>query len=152
VLDGFLAQTEVPPDEVRRQLETSYEGRLGIGADVAGERVARLWEVEPELVNFLVDYRGSAELRGLERGEQLARRFETAGFGDFFRVPAASEWETLRQAKLPDAGAPLGAGLALDTDFTLRAHADFEQHQEAIDRLLAARVAGIRPLTACNPL
>jgi transaldolase len=149
VLDAFLGQTEAAPPDIRSRLETSYEDRLGIAPDVVArvdpDRIARLWRVEPELVEFLLDYRDSAEFRHLEHGEQLARRFEQAGFGDVFHVPTATEWDELRQDKLPDLGAPLARALALDTHYSLRADADFEQHQEAIDRVLAARVAGIRP-------
>lgn len=145
VLDAFLGQTEVLPGDIQSQLETSYEERLEVGAPVTADRLARLWDVEPELVRFLLDYRGSAEFQALQDGEQLARRFEAAGFSDFFHAPTAGEWEELRASKLPDLEAPLAERLALDTHFSLRADADFERAQESIDRLLAARVAGIRP-------
>jgi hypothetical protein len=35
-------------------------------------------------VEFLLEYGASAEYRDLRDGERLARRFEAAGFGDFF--------------------------------------------------------------------
>ncbi|MGH7389349.1 MAG: transaldolase family protein [Candidatus Rokuibacteriota bacterium] len=146
VLGEFLAQTEVPPEALTSQLETSYEDRLGIADDalraVGRERIARLWRVEPEFLEFLAGYRASAEYRGLGDGERLRRRFEGAGFGDFFHAPDAREWQTLRKSKLPDLAAPLAGRLATDTHMSLLADGDFVNQQEAIDVALLARVAG----------
>jgi transaldolase len=80
VLGKFLSQTDVPGEALTSQLETSYEDRLGIAEDaskaVGLEHIARLWRVEPEFLEFLVDYRTSAEYRELRDGEGLRRRFE----------------------------------------------------------------------------
>jgi transaldolase len=144
VLGEFLAQTDVSPEAITSQLETSYEDRLGIAADtlraVGQERIARLWQVEPDFLSFLTDYRTSAEYRGLRDGERLRRRFESAGFGDFFYAPDVREWHILRQRKLPDLGAPLTSRLAADTHMTLLADGDFVNQQEAIDVALNERV------------
>jgi transaldolase len=65
VLGAFLGQTDVPPEALTSQLEISYEDRLGISDEamraVGQERIARLWRVEPEFLEFLADYRASAE-------------------------------------------------------------------------------------------
>jgi transaldolase len=121
---------------VASQLETSYAERLGVAATVqrlvGHERLQRLWQVEPEFVEFLFEYGASAEYRDLRDGERLARRFEAAGFGDFY-VPDRAEREELARSKLPDLDAPLARCLALDTLYSLLADADFEKEQTAID-------------------
>ena len=146
VLSEFLWQTEVPPEALRSQLETSYEDRLGIaagaGAAVGQDHIARLWRVEPEFVEFLIDYRTSAEYRGLRDGEGLRRRFESAGFGDFFYEPPAVEWQMLKKGKLPDLAGPLATRLAVDTHMSLLADGDFVTQQEVIDAALLDRAFG----------
>jgi transaldolase len=141
VLARFLGQSEVSPDTVTSQLETSYEDRLGISADVAPfvepERIDRLWRVEPEFVEFLVTYRASREYRELSDGEGLRRRFEEAGFGDFFYAPNAREWAELRASKLPDLAGSLVSRLAVDTHMSLLADGDFVKEQERIDAALS---------------
>jgi len=145
VLAEFLGQSEVSPDELTSQLETSYEDRLGIAADVVrlvgSERMARLWRVEPEFVEFLVSYRASTEYRELRDGERLQRRFEDAGFGDFFYTPTAREWTELRASKLPDLSGSLVRRLAVDTHMSLLADGDFVTQQQEIDAVLSAGVA-----------
>lgn len=145
VLSQFLAQTDVPPEALRSQLETSYEDRLGIKDGtiraVGQERIARLWKVEPEFLEFLLDYRASAEYRGLGDGERLRRRFEDAGFGDFFYAPDLREWQILRKRKLPDLKEPLTSRLAVDTLMSLLADGDFVNQQEAIDAAVLGHVA-----------
>jgi len=145
VLGEFLAQTDVPPEALTSQLETSYEDRIGIADEatraVGRERIARLWQVEPGFLEFLTDYRASAEYRGLGDGERLRRRFEEAGFGDFFYAPDVREWQILRKSKLPDLAAPLAGRLAADTHMSLLADGDFVNQQEAIDAALLRRVA-----------
>jgi transaldolase len=144
VLASFMEQDEVGPEELSSRLETSYEDDLGIAAEVerrmGHERIARLWRVEPEFVEFLLEYRASDEYRNARDGEALLRRFEKAGFGDFFHVPSAAEREELRRGKLPDLESPLTQRLALDTLYALLADADFEKHQEQIDREIGRRI------------
>ena len=142
----LLTQTEVAPDAVRSQLDTSYADRLGIADDVlhalGAPRIARLYDVEPDLVRFLTEYRTTAEYQALRDGEALYKRCDEAGFGDLFYAPTASEWQELRQNKLPQLGAPLTARLPLDTLYTLLADADFEKVQEEMDTLIDERVGG----------
>ena len=141
---GFLTQTEVPAAEIRTQLETSYEDQLGVADDVIGvlgaKRLARLYTVEPELVQFMTELRGSGEYERMRDGDALYKRFEQAGFGDLFSAPSASEWQELRRSKLPDLGSPLTQRLPLDTLYTLLADADFDKYQEQMDAQIAERV------------
>jgi transaldolase len=141
---AFLSQGDVPPEAIASRLETSYEDHLGLAEDavqaVGLDRIARLWQVEPEFVEFLLDYRSTAEYRGLRDGERLRRRFESAGFGDFFHAPDPGEWQILRRGKLPDLAAPLVTRLAVDTYMSLLADGDFVIQQEAIDAALLASV------------
>jgi transaldolase len=143
VLGKFLSQTDMPVEALTSQLETSYEDRLGIAEDVikavGSEHIARLWHVEPEFIEFLVHYRTSAEYRELRDGEGLRRRFEKAGFGDFFYAPDAREWQVLRKSKLPDLSGPLAKHVAVDTHMSLLADGDFVNQQEAIDAGVFAR-------------
>jgi transaldolase len=145
VLRDFLTQTEVSPEMIESKLETSYEDRLRLGDEavktLGSERIARLWRVEPELIEFLLAYRTSAEYRELQDGERLARRFDEAGFGDFFYVPTTEEWSTLRESKLPQLGAELTIRVALDTLYSVLADSDFEKEQEAIDGTVANHTA-----------
>jgi len=144
VIRGFLTQTEVSPDTIRPQLETSYEDRLGIANDVVSklghERIARLYRVEPELVEFLREFRATAGYRDLSDGESLFRRLEGAGFGDLFYAPSETEWKELRRGKIPDLDAPLTGRLPLDTLYSLLADADFEKYQEEMDREVERRI------------
>jgi transaldolase len=139
VLGDFLSHAT--PEMLARRLETSYEDRLGTAESVLRalrpERLRRLWAVEPELVDFLLDYRASAEYRALQDGDRLRRRFEAAGFGDMFHTPTSQEREALRRSKLPDLASPLTTRLALDTLYSLLADADFEKEQALIDARLA---------------
>ena len=146
MLGKFLSQTDMPVEALTSQLETSYEDRLGIAEEaikaVGLEHIARLWRVEPEFLEFLVHYRTSAEYRELRDGERLRRRFEKAGFGDFFYAPDAREWQILRKSKLPDLAGPLAGHLAVDTHMSLLADGDFVNQQEAIDTALLERAFG----------
>jgi transaldolase len=135
----------VAPAAITSQLETSYEDRLRIAEEVVHalghEGIARLWRVEREFLEFLAEYRVSAEYRALRNGERLRRRFEEAGFGDFFYAPDSGEWQALRTRKLPDLAAPLATKVALDTHMSLLADGDFVNQQEAIDAALLERAA-----------
>jgi transaldolase len=146
VLGAFLSQTDVPPQALTSQLDTSYEDRLGIADEaikvVGQDHIARLWRVEPAFIEFLIDYRTSAEYRGLRDGEGLRRRFESAGFGDFFYEPPAVEWQMLKKGKLPDLAGPLATRLAVDTHMSLLADGDFVTQQEVIDAALLDRAFG----------
>lgn len=138
VLRDFLNQQEVSPEQISSRLETSYEDRLGIAQEVlekvGQDRIARLYKVEPTFVEFLKEYRATKEYESLGDGERLVRRFEEAGFGDFFYAPDHTEWEEMRRSKLPGLDGKLIARLAFDTLYTLLADADFGKYQEEMDR------------------
>lgn len=147
VLRDFLEQEELAPDEIESHLETSYEHELGLAdetvAALPAERIARLYQVEPELIEFLRAYRSSREFAGLADGEPLRERFVEAGFGDLFHDPSDAEQRVLDAGKLPDLASDLPRRIALDTLFTLHADADFRRHQRQMDEdLLAASGRG----------
>lgn len=138
VLQEFLDQDEATADSIQSRLGTSYEDRLGIPdnivAKLGADRIARLYRVEPEFVDFLLEYRRTIEYQDLDDGEHLVRRFEEAGFGDVFYAPDHLEWTALRRGKVPDLEAPITTKLSLDTLYSLLADADFEKYQEDMDR------------------
>lgn len=141
---GYLEQKDVPPAEVRSQLETSYETSLGIPDEVraalGNERIARMYRVEPDLVEFMRELRSSREYLEMRDGDQLYKRFDQAGFGDLFYAPTGVEWQEFRKSKLPDLKSPLTHRLPLDTLYTLLADADFEKSQEDMDRQILERI------------
>lgn len=151
VIADFIAQQEVSPGDIRSQIETSYENRLGIAPAVVEKlgkaRIARLYRIEPDFVRFLTELRRSKEYQTLSDGEILARRFEQAGFGSFFYVPSAAEWEEIRRSKLPPLDGELTRRLDLDTLYTLLADADFEKYQEEMDSIIRS-AAGIEGRSA----
>lgn len=144
VIDDFLTQTDVSPKEIQNQLETSYEDRLGIADHVmctfGHDRIARLYRIEPELVEFLRDFCGTAEYRNLQDGDGLFQRLDEAGFADLFYAPNDAESKELRRAKIPDLDAPITARVPLDTLYSLLADADFEKYQEEMDRAIEQRL------------
>ena len=143
---GYMTQKEVPAEEVRSQLDSSYEDQLGIPDEVmravGKERIARLHAVEPELIRFMTELRASTDYQQLRDGDQLFKRFDAAGFGDLFYAPTASEWTELRKSKLPDFNSALTKRLPIDTLYTLLADADFEKYQEDMDHTTEERVGG----------
>lgn len=140
----FMQQNEFAPADVRSQLETSYEDRLGIAPamlEKAGkETIARLYEIEPDLTRFMTELRNSKEYQALTDGDRLAKMFDQAGFGDLFYAPSAAEWQALRKNKLPDFDSALAKRLPLDTLYTLLADADFEKYQEEMDTMMRASI------------
>lgn len=136
----LMSQSELAPSDIRSQLETSYEDRLGIAATViekVGKKtIARLYDIEPEFVRFLTELRNSSEYQALRDGDRLAKLFDQAGFGDFFYAPTDSEWQEMRKNKLPDFDSALTKRLPLDTLYTLLADADFEKYQEEMDQMI----------------
>lgn len=137
VLQEFLGQDEVTPSSIQSRLGTAYEDRLGIPdnivAKLGADRIARLYRVEPEFVEFLLEYRGTTEYQDLDDGDHLARRFEEAGFGDLFYSPNDHEWLAMRGGKIPDLEDPITMKPSLDTLYSLLADADFEKYQEDMD-------------------
>ncbi|WNM63285.1 transaldolase family protein [Candidatus Nitrospira neomarina] len=139
VIQEFLDLPEVP-QEIPSQVNTSYEDRLGIppaiSAKLTNECIARLYRVEPELREFLLEYRATKEYAQLQDADALVKRFDQAGFKDLFYAPAPGEWEEIRRSKIPDPAAPLTRQLPLDTLYTLMADADFEKHQAEMDQAI----------------
>jgi transaldolase len=137
---GFLEQDEIPAGDVRSQLETSYEDELGIDASVIDalgmQCIARLYRVEPDLIQFMSELRASKDYQTLRDGDELFKRFDQAGFGDLFYTPSAAEWQAIRKSKLPVLGDGLTGRLPLDTHYTLLADADFDKYQEEMDGLV----------------
>ncbi|GJL69597.1 MAG: hypothetical protein NPIRA06_22320 [Nitrospirales bacterium] len=145
VVQEFLNQTEDATEQIPSQLETSYENRLGISpavlTKIGQERIARLYRVEPEFREFLVEYRATKEYQQLQDEEVLVKRFDQAGFKDIFYTPKTREWEDIGRSKVPDLDASITTQLPLDTLYTLMADADFEKHQEEMDRMLEEKLA-----------
>jgi len=138
VIRDFLEQTEVTPERIGSQIQTSYDDRLGIAEDVierlGRERIARLYRVEPELIEFLKEFRATAEYRELTDGDRLFRRLDEAGFGDLFYAPDEREWQEIRRGKVPDLYSPLTGRIPLDTLYSLLADADFANYQDEMDQ------------------
>jgi transaldolase len=143
VLREFLGQAEVTPLRLASRLDVSYEDALHVADDVrdtlGADGLGRLWRVEPEFIEFLSEYGASNEYRDLNESEILQRRFEQAGFGDFFYAPTEQEWSVLQRSKVPDLDAPLTRRIALDTLYSLLADADFLKEQDLIDAEFVAR-------------
>lgn len=144
-LRDFLAQDEVAPEEIQSRLETSYAEELGVSAAVLAkpgpEAIARLYRVEPELVEFLRELRRGAD-SATSDAETLHKRFDQAGFGDLFHFPTPDEREELARGKLPDFGGALVERVPIDTHYSLLANADFGRHQDEIDAAIEQRLSG----------
>jgi len=136
VLKEFFTQTLIEQPEISNCLETDYSDKLGITENVIKkvglEKIKQLYRVEPEFIRFLAELRGSAEYATIDE-DGLLKRFDEAGFGDFFYSPTASEWRELRKGKLPDLDSPLTKALPLDTLYTLLAIGDFTNFQDRMD-------------------
>jgi transaldolase len=143
VLRDFLEQDEVAPEQIESCLEVSYVDELGVSDAVektlGPERIARLYRVEPEFVDFLRELRRAKDYAALD-GEGLQRRFDRAGFGDFFHVPSADDRRELARGKLPDLEGALVRRVPLDTHYSLLANADFARHQAEIDAEVEKRL------------
>lgn len=141
VFREWMTQEESDQDQLVSQLDHSYGDRLGISESVqsllGAERIARLYEVEPSFVDFLMTFRETREWEELNDPEALFKRFEEAGFGDLFYSPRQNDWAEIRRGKIPDLHGSLIEQLPLDTLYSLLADADFEKHQEEIDDLIA---------------
>ncbi len=137
VIQGLLDEAVIAPDAIHNQLETSYEEQLGISDEVAGklgqDQIARLYRVEPEFVDFLLEFRGIKEYKQLQDGERLLKHFEVAGFDDFFYAPSGAEWDVIQRDKIPELDGPLSRRLSLDILYSLHADADFDKYQEQMD-------------------
>lgn len=136
VLKEFLTQSEVGPEDIKRCLDVDYSDKLAISdkviEKVGMEKIRELYRVKPEFIEFLTELRESAEYATID-GDGLLKRFDEAGFGDFFYSPSQSEWQELRKGKLPDLDSPLTQVLPLDTLYSLLAIGDFANFQDRMD-------------------
>ncbi len=141
VLSAFLRQDEVAPDDVRGRLDEDDDFRVGetVLAKLGREQIARMYDVEPELVDFLHDLRAMPDWTELTDGDELFERFDAAGFGDVFHSPGDVERAEARAAKLPKLDGVLVRRAALDACYSLLANADFEKHQAEIDAEIVKR-------------
>lgn len=137
VLKAFFQQKDVGPEEIKNCLQADYSDQLAISDKVRQkiglEKIKELYTVKPEFIEFLIELRGSAEYATID-GDGLFRRFDDAGFGDFFYAPSPSEWRELRKGKLPDLDSPLTGALPLDTLYSLLAIGDFANFQDRMDQ------------------
>ncbi len=144
VLKEFLKQDEVGPGELKSRVDADYSDRLGVSDGVRDrlgvEKIEQLYRVEPEFIEFLVELRSSDEFATID-GDGLFRRFDKAGFGDFFYAPSGPEWQELRKGKLPDLSSPLTARLPLDTLYSLLAIGDFTNFQDRMDSSIRGPIA-----------
>ncbi|HMW01365.1 MAG TPA: transaldolase family protein [Acidobacteriota bacterium] len=143
VLKEFLNQQLVSPDQLENCVDKDYADQLTIEPAVLDrvglEKIQKLYQVEPEFIEFLTKLRASAEFQTID-GDQLYKRFDEAGFGDFFYVPSATEWKELRKSKLPDLESPLTKALPLDTLYSLLAIGDFINCQDHMDGLIQSPI------------
>ncbi len=133
-LRAFFAERDL---QLRDCRETDLSGELGIDREVVEavggmSRIRRLFEVEPEFVEFLLDLRNSPEFSRMD-GDGLGEQFERAGFGDLFYRPTPEEWRELRKSKLPDLASSFVRRIPLDTLFSLLAVGDFTNFQDRMD-------------------
>ena len=137
VLREWMMREEIDQDRLVSRLDQSYGDRLGISSSVQSqlgvERIARLYDVEPSFVDFLMTFRETREWEELTDPDGLFTRFEEAGFGDLFYSPRQNDWAEIRRGKIPDLNGSLIRQLPLDTLYSLLADADFEKHQEEMD-------------------
>jgi len=143
VLKAFFTQTESGPEQIQNCLNADYADRLAISDKVLEKvglaRIQQLYQVEPEFIEFLIELRRSADYAYLD-GEGLVKRFDGAGFGDFFYSPSPSEWRQLRKGKLPDLDSELTRTIPLDTLYSLLAVGDFINFQDRMDEMIRASI------------
>jgi hypothetical protein len=156
VLRDALLQDEIRPEELRAG--RPVEGGLAeLGVDpavhdaVGPTSLARLFDVEPALVEFLAEFGGSDEYRDMQDEDRLVARFDEAGFGDLFHAADASDREEAREQKLPVLDGRLRGRTELDTHYSLLANADFAKHQEAVDAALDPHRAGAAAESPAGP-
>lgn len=143
VLKAFFTQTESGAEQIENRLNADYADRLAISDKVREKvgltRIQQLYQVEPEFIEFLLELRRSADCAYLD-GEGLFKRFDVAGFGDFFYSPSPSEWRELRKGKLPDLDSELTRTIPLDTLYSLLAVGDFINFQDRMDEMIRASI------------
>lgn len=144
VVADLLSQTDVGPDGMAGKLETSYASDLRVSEDTLEvlpmDRIARLWQVESELVGLLREYRGTAEYREMTDGDAQSSRFDKEGLRDPFYSPSRDEWAELRTSNLSRLETELPKLVAIDTLYSLLADAGFVNHQDEIDGKIRAAV------------
>ena len=144
-MGGLIDQTGGLTVDIPSQVETSYQERLGISSTIltklGPQRIARLYQVECEFLEFLSEYCKTKEYARLYDADVLVSRFEQAGFKDVFYTPTSVEWEEIRRRKTPDPDASITSEISLDTLYTLMADADFEKHQAEMDRMIEEKIS-----------
>jgi transaldolase len=145
---GLFEQEQISAESIVTRIDSRHEGNLRLQPAVlqafGPAKLARLYQVEEEFIEFLLGLQRSA-FGTIRSGTELVERFAQAGFGDLFFSPLGSDWAELSKDRLPDLAAPLTHRLAADTLFSLLAFADFTKYQEALDVQLAP---GSQPETA----
>jgi len=136
VLKEFM-NSDIAPESITNQTQANYEDQLEVDekvlAKISAEKIKQLYTVEPEFIEFLLELRNSQEYDEID-GDGLYKRFDEAGFGDFFYSPNESEWKEIRKGKLPDLDSETTKKLPLDTLYTLLAFGDFMNFQDAMDK------------------
>lgn len=129
--------SDIAPESITDQTSADYKDDLNIDekvlAKIGKEKIPKLYTVEPEFIEFLLELRASDDFKAID-GDGLYKRFDEAGFGDFFYSPNESEWAEIRKGKLPDLDAEITKKLPLDTLYTLLAFGDFMNFQDAMDK------------------
>ncbi len=144
VLNEFLTQTEVGPDQISCKLDEDYSARLGTSSNVldkiGAKKISGLYDVEPEYIEFLEALRNSHEYKKMTDGDQLYKRFDEAGYGEMFYSPTSADWADLRKSKLPNLNSLLTHELPLDTLYSLLAFADFAKVQDQMDAQIQTKI------------
>ena len=136
VLKEFM-NSDIAPESITNQTQVNYEDQLNIDETVLSkigvEKIKQLYTVEPEFIEFLLALRNSQEFNQID-GDGLYKRFDEAGFGDFFYSPNETEWQEIRKGKLPDLDSEITKKLPLDTLYSLLCIGDFMNFQDAMDK------------------
>ncbi len=147
VLKDFFTEADISPDAITPQVEADFTASLNIPETVLQkvggfDRIARLFTVEPEFIEFLLELRASPGFATMD-GDTLFQRFDDAGFGDVFYCPTPEEWTELRKGKIPDLDSPFVRRIPLDTLYSLLAIGDFSNFQDRMDGLIRSRIASL---------
>ena len=134
---AFVEQGQLRTVDIVNQLETDYESRLGVSDkainELGRERIARLYQLETEFLEFITELRSRFRSESLEDPDSLFALFDKGGFSDLFYSPRINEWPDLRSSRLPDLSSEIAKRIPLDTLFSLLAFSHFKIAEENID-------------------